>query len=114
MLNQSLTIYRSLLLFLALSVGCATTAPYQAMSDAKQALVAAKSTMDKRKTVSDSDKTNYYQAKQALTAAEAALNQGRHGQARQLIEQSQGYSQTILKRLREQPNNSPSTYQFRY
>lgn len=107
MIKKTFALYRGLLLCLCLLAGCATTtAPYQAMSDARQALAGAQTQLNTHPQATEKDKQDYQRAAQALAAAEAAINRGQHTEANRLIQQSQQYSQGILQRLRAPSNSS--------
>ncbi len=111
MRKKTVALYLSYAACLCLLLGCMTTAPYQAMSDAKQALAGAQAYLRQQNNPAAKDVQDYQQAESALNAAEQAMSRGQHSQARALIDQSRQHSQAILKR-RQSP--SKSNVQFRY
>lgn len=109
-MKKSLALYLSLSVCLSLLVSCATTAPYQAMSDAKQALISARDYLNEQTPPSEADQYTYQLAEQTLQAAEKAINAKQYVKARTLIQQSQTHSQTLLIRRKQKNSN----IRFRY
>lgn len=104
-------LYRSLLGCLCLSVllACATTAPYQQLSETKQTLLSAKQLLtSENNTTQTEDTADYQAAEAALAKAEQALLEKRHEAAKQWLSTSREKSLAIIKR---HPN---SNIQFRY
>lgn len=112
MIKKPFALYRSLFICLCLLLGCAsTTAPYQAMSEAKQALRGAHMHLGQQQPAQPIDTQDYQRAESALQAAEQALSNGQYDTANTLIQESKAYSQAILKRLRKAASNG---IKFRY
>jgi hypothetical protein len=86
-------------LVMSVFTGCASAPPVQQMSDARQALQAAKS-VGARTTAPD----YYAMAKGHIEKAELALQQGQYSQAREQAEQAKKYA---LKAHAKAIGNSP-------
>ncbi|MPV85813.1 DUF4398 domain-containing protein [Ostreibacterium oceani] len=101
-LYRTFTVCLLMLTILGLSA-CATTVPYQAMSDTKQILQSAAQYVK-----TPTDEIDFDAAKTSLSNAEAAMQQGDYPRAKTHLQKSKDKSQGIIKRY------NTSNIQFRY
>lgn len=80
-------VFMALYLSVATLAGCATTAPVQEMSDARQALRAAEQASAHEKQL-----PSYLTARQLLDSAEALLLEGQFGAARRKADRARQYA----------------------
>lgn len=91
----------ALLLTISLMLGCASAiAPYQAVSEAKQAISRAEVYLDDN--ASEADKKDYQLAIGLLQDGEKALAAGKYQIATVLINTGKQHAQAILKRRQQQ------------
>lgn len=108
MFKKSSALYRSLvicLLTVGLLAGCATSAPHQTISEAKQALSTAQSHLK-----TPEDKANYQDASQLLIRAEASMSANDYTSADFLSRQSLAISRQLIQKK----TNSQNNIKFRY
>lgn len=99
----------ALFLTISLLIGCASAvAPYQAVSEAKQAI--SRAAIDLNDNPSEADKKDYQLAVWLLQDGEKALAEGKYQIATVLINTGKQHAQAILKRRQQRNNN----IQFRY
>lgn len=112
MLKQFITLYRRLIICLFLSVltACTTLPPNQQISDAKQAITAAKVVIEKNSPTDNNaelaaNQSSYQLAKEALSQAEKALLEQRYPAAITWSANSKRHAQDILKRYHKKNTN---------
>lgn len=113
-LRKFYSLYASLfgcLLLASLISGCATPAPYQQMSEAKQALMMIEK-LTNQKPLTPTDAQTYQQAQYAYQQAVHYLSYKANSESTHWVKRSLDLSQKLLKHY--QPNNHQSNIHFRY
>lgn len=90
------------------------SAPYQSMSEAKQAFASAAHYLSQQPHINSLDQTDYHIAKISIEKAEIAIKQQQFNQADRLFKTGKQHSQAILKRRLPSKTKTSNNIKFRY
>lgn len=115
MKEKTFALYRSFVgcLLLTTLFACASVAPHQQISEAKQALMSAVK-LSREKKLNEAERLLLQSAYDRLQQAESALQDQRYNDADLLSAESKRLSQRILKDHRPQQKKSQSQFNFQY